>query len=760
MVLHALTVFLGAFLLFQVQPLIGKYVLPWFGGSPGVWTTCLLFFQAALLGGYAYAHFLSTRLKPRAQAWLHACLLIVAVAMMPIIPATHWKPTGGTEPVVRILLLLATTIGLPYFVLSATGPLIQRWFSLTFPEKSPYRLYALSNAGSLLALLNYPLFFEPVFNRKTQAWIWSASLAAFAVLCIACARRLAISTAARGAESQTESSTTTASKAAPDTIPTAGTRLLWVSFAAVASVLLIATTNQLSQDIAVIPFLWVLPLVLYLLSFILCFDHPRWYRRGPFAGIFVMGTVAVCRILYAESGSSLAFQIGSYSVTLFAACMICHGELYRMRPSPGFLTSFYLHIAAGGALGGLLVAVVAPFFLDRYAELQAGLWVLSYLLGVVCLRDRDRKLAEGMAVAALVSIVLLPAFWINWADGITDGLATYGDVFGNVYGKHWPLIVAAFVVVILSFADGWRRMAQAWRSRMGGFVMFLSVGLGIFFIIQLHHTVGTTLVATRNFYGTLRVYEELPGREYGQNRKLVHGVITHGLQFENPIQSRWATTYYGESSGVGLAIKHLRRPEGQRRIGLVGLGTGTLAVYGRKGDQLSIYEINPDVVTIARQYFTFLSECEAQVEVIPGDARLSMEEELAAGKPHAFDLLVLDAFSSDAIPIHLLTREVMDVYLRHLREDGILAVHISNRYLDLQPVVEKLADASGLVTATITDDSEDSWWIYRTKWMLLARDPALLSAKEIEEKALPRSEETDATAIWTDDHASLIQALR
>ncbi|HRP03552.1 MAG TPA: hypothetical protein PLV87_01440, partial [Opitutaceae bacterium] len=276
------------------------------------------------------------------------------------------------------LLLLTTTIGLPYFVLSATGPLIQRWFSLTFPGKSPYRLYALSNAGSLLALLSYPLVFEPAFSRKTQAWIWSASLAAFALLCIACARRLAVSTPTPPEGSGLRSAAN-ASVASQDESPTVGNRLLWVAFAAVASVLLIATTNQLSQDIAVIPFLWVLPLVLYLLSFILCFDHPRWYRRGFFAGILVMGTLAVCRILYAESGSSLAFQIGSYSVTLFAACMICHGELYRMRPTPGFLTSFYLNIAAGGALGGLLVAVVAPFFLDRYAELQAGLWVLSYL---------------------------------------------------------------------------------------------------------------------------------------------------------------------------------------------------------------------------------------------------------------------------------------------------------------------------------------------------------------------------------------------
>ena len=768
MVLYALTVFFGAFLLFQVQPLIGKYILPWFGGSPGVWTTCLLFFQAALLGGYAYAHLVTTRLKPRAQGWLHLGVLLLAGVTLPIIPSVGWKPAGGAEPVGRILLLLTATIGLPYFVLSATGPLLQRWFSLTYPGASPYRLYALSNVGSLLALLSYPFYFEHAFTRGTQAWIWSVGLVGFAVLCGACVRRLFALPAGPAIAAVPSAKPEQASGerlggdvgADADAPPRWSLRLLWLVFPAIASVLLIATTNQLSQDIAVIPFLWVLPLVLYLLSFILCFDHPRWYQRGFFSGLLVVGIVCVCRILYAESGSSLAFQIGSYGVTLFAACMICHGELYRIRPSPRYLTSFYLQIAAGGALGGLLVAVIAPFFLDRYAELQAGLWALSYLLGVVCLRDKARSLAQGLAVGALVSAVVLPALWISWPDGIWEGIRLYPETFVETYKAHWILAVLALVALILAFTDGLRGVAREWRPRMGGFVMFLSVGLGIFFIVQLHHAAGTAVAATRNFYGTLRVYDELEDREYGRNFKLVHGVITHGLQFKNPIQTTWPTTYYGETSGVGLALKHLRRPEGERRIGLVGLGTGTLAVYGKQGDYLRIYEINPDVETIAREHFTFLSESEARVEVVLGDARLSMEHELAAGDLQQFDLLALDAFSSDAIPIHLLTREVMDVYLRHLRQDGILAVHISNRYLDLQPVVEKLAETLGLATVTINDDENDSWWIYRTKWMLLARNPELLSAEEIQDKVSPRSEKTDTASIWTDDHASLIDVLR
>lgn len=760
MPLFALTVFLGAFLLFQVQPLIGKYILPWFGGGPGVWTTCLMFFQAVLLGGYAYAHFSTTHLKRRTQGWLHAGLLVLALVTLPIIPAVHWKPAGNTEPIVRILLLLTTSIGLPYFVLSATGPLLQRWFSLTFPETSPYRLYSLSNAGSLLALLSYPFLVEPLLNRSTQAWIWSAGLGVFAILCWVCARRMISAPEAPRHEQAAGASSSEDRVDAPDAPPPAGMRLLWVAFASIASVLLIATTNQLSQDIAVIPFLWVLPLVIYLLSFILCFDHPRWYRRGLFAGMLVIGVVAVCRILQTESGTSLKFQLASYGATLFAACMICHGELYRIRPAPRHLTSFYLHIATGGALGGVLVGVVAPLLLDRYAELQAGLWALSYLLGVVCLRDRARDIAQAAAIGALVSAVLLPAYRIDWTDGLRESIAAYPGSFALTYKDHWMLIALFVAALILAFAGGWRRIARDWRPRMGGFVMMLSVGLGIFFIIQLHHAVGSTIAASRNFYGTLRVYEEMPDREYGRNTKLVHGVITHGLQFWNPVQSRWPTTYYGETSGVGLAIKHLSRPEGSRRIGLVGLGTGTLAAYGRKGDHLRIYEINPAVEAIARKHFTFLAESEAGVDVILGDARLSMERELAADSPQNFDLLALDAFSSDSIPIHLLTREAMETYLRHLARDGIIAVHISNRYLDLQPVVEKLADTFHLASVTINDESEDSWWIFRTKWTLLARDPALLADSELQDKASPRSSKTDTMPAWTDDHASLIHALR
>jgi len=758
MFLYALSVFFGAFLLFQVQPLVGKYILPWFGGSPGVWTTCLLFFQTVLLGGYAYAHFTSTRLKPRQQVWLHLILLGLALSTLPIVPASSWKPTGPGEPIGRILLLLTATLGLPYFVLSATGPLLQRWFSLTHPGRSPYRLYALSNVGSLLALLSYPFYFENAFTRSAQAYAWSAGLIVFALLCGFCGWRVRKSTDA--AEASVGLGVDAPMEVESEAPPAGGVRVLWLVLPALASILLIATTNQLSQDIAVIPFLWVLPLALYLLSFILCFDHPRWYRRSWFAAALVVGTVAVGRLVYIESSVPLALQILGYSGTLFVACMVCHGELSRLRPSPRFLTSFYLQIAAGGAVGGVLVAVVAPLLLDRYAELQIGLWALSYAIGIVCLRDRAQGIATGMAVGVLCAIVILPALLVDWDDGFVAGAKLFPASYSETYRLFWKETLVALGLMFLSFGDGRLRMAREWRPRMGGFVMLLSLGIGIFFVVQVHRSAGTAAVATRNFYGTLKVYEELGNREYGHHYKLVHGVITHGLQFKNPIQSSWATTYYGETSGVGVAIGHLQRPEGERRIGLVGLGTGTLATYGRKGDYLRIYEINPEVEKIARNYFSFLEESGARIEVVLGDARLSMEQELVRQEPQQFDLLALDAFSSDAIPIHLLTREALELYLRHLRPHGIVAVHVSNRYLDLRPIVEKLAQELGLSVASIADDESDSWWIYRTTWVLLAREPETLASAAIQEKALSPSTKTPSAPLWTDDRASLFRILR
>jgi hypothetical protein len=767
---YAFTIFTGAFLLFQVQPLIGKYILPWFGGGPGVWTTCLLFFQTLLLGGYAYAHFSSKHLRPRQQAVLHSILLLLAVALLPIIPSESWKTHLSGDPITHILLLLTVCLGLPYFVLSSTGPLMQQWFSQTNPGVSPYRLYALSNIGSLLALLSYPFYFEWRFSRHTQASLWSAGLCLFVLCCGYCAWRLWRSDAAGAA-------TKPAGASAAIPAPTLQDKSLWLGLPAVASVLLLATTNKLCQEVAVVPFLWVLPLSLYLLSFILCFDHARWYRRGVFTALLVVGIATVCHLLSAGNSAPLKQQIIGYTATLFIACMVCHGELYRLKPPPQQLTSYFLFIAAGGALGGFLVAVVAPLVFTEYWELQAGYWALSYLLGVLCFRHKSRVFTfatgAGLLLAAIVVPVLRtslksgPGIWGEFQELYRKflGHSGIGDQFRDFYQDHWMVLVLALVVFAACVLDvRQRRWLREWQPRMGGFLMLCSVGLGLIFLVQMRRSGEegenrVKLSASRNFYGTLKVFEYNPDESEGRYNLLLNGAITHGMQFKSLPQATWPTSYYGETSGVGLAIKHLAAPDG-KRIGLVGLGTGTLAAYGRKGDYLRIYDINPAVKRVALSQFTYLAYCAAQVDIVLGDARLSMEQELAAGHPQQFDLLALDAFSSDAIPVHLLTKESFEIYLRHLKPDGVIAVHTSNRYLDLRPVVENLARHFGLQAAVISDDDEKDWWVYRTTWILVTRNQALLDDEEIRAATDKPEAPDDSVSLWTDDHASLYEILK
>ena len=747
----ALTIFTGAFLLFQVQPLIGKYILPWFGGGPGVWTTCLLFFQTLLLGGYAYAHFSSTRLKPRGQVILHGVLLALSLAVLPITPSESWKTSIDGDPNLRILLLLMVTIGLPYFVLSSTGPLMQQWFSQTNPGVSPYRLYALSNVGSLLALLSYPAFFEVKFSRHAQASMWSAGLALFAVFCGYCAYRLwkhaaTAPLAGASAESTPE---------AAETRTSALDKLLWVALPAIASVLLLATTNKLCQEVAVIPFLWVLPLSLYLLTFIICFDHARWYHRGIFAALLVIGIAVVCQILPVGSDAPMRMQIFAYNATLFIACMVCHGELYRLKPPPRRLTSYFLFISAGGALGGFLVAIVAPAVFNDYRELQLGLWLLTYALGVLAFRHRSRELVLGAAAGMLLLALALPGL-----RSLLDDSEGFKAELLWLFRDRAIYVTAGVLVLFACLFDLRRRRILAeFTPRMGGFVMALCVAVGAVFVVQWNSRESIrVLSASRNFYGTLKVFDYYPNDEEDHYHLLLHGATTHGIQFVKPEKSVLATTYYADSSGVGIGINHLT--DGPRRLGLVGLGTGSLAVYGRKGDYLRIYEINPAVEKLARSQFKYLEYCQAKVDVVMGDARLMMEREVASQQEQKFDLLALDAFSSDAIPVHLLTKEAFQIYLKQIKPDGVIAVHISNRYLNLRPVVEKLAENFGLSVVSISDDNEPDWWIYATTWMLVTKNKAYLANDRIRDAAEAAETGTRNSPLWTDDFASVYSIMK
>ncbi|MBM3774297.1 MAG: hypothetical protein FJW37_03955 [Acidobacteria bacterium] len=670
MLLFGLTVLLSAFLLFEIQPVIARAILPWFGGSAAVWTTCLLFFQVLLLAGYAYAYAIFRYLRPGAQSAVHVALLLASLAALPVIPAAAWKPAGTEDPVFRILGLLAATVGLPYFLLAATAPLVQPWYAFGSAKAvSPYRLYALSNAGSMFALLSYPVMFEPVLTSRQQALGWSSGYALFALLCGASALR-ARSIRSPGAE---------AAVAGPR--PGWGDRLLWVALAASASLLLLAVTNHLTQNVAAIPFLWVLPLSIYLLSFILCFEGGGWYRRGPMLRFLA---VALGTMAYALSegfeNTTLKVLIPLYSVGLFAASMACHGELARLKPHPRYLTSFYLLIAVGGALGGVFVGLVAPRAFGWYFELPVGI----------------------VACAVLVLIVL----------------RRQGAVSRSVW---W---VAAGLTVAMAFFLGaeMRRMA------------------------------GQARVIARNFYGGLRVVDS-EERE-GRARKLMHGTVNHGQQWLDPARRQMPTTYFGPDSGIGLAIRAAsERPN--LRVGVIGLGTGTLAAYGRPGDHYRFYELNPLVLEIARSQFTFLEDSKASVEVALGDGRLSLEREA----PQNFDLLALDAFSSDAIPVHLLTREAFELYFRHLKPGGVLAAHVSNKYLDLAPVVEVLAKAAGAGAVVIDTRGDEQKASFAATWVLVSRRPEFLrharTAPGAATAASPRK-----LRLWTDDYSNLLRILR
>ncbi len=714
MPIYAITIFTGAFLLFQVQPLIGKFILPWFGGGPGVWSTCLLFFQAMLLAGYAYAHGASRWLRPRPQAWVHLALLAAALALLPIVPGNSWQPEDADRPVGRILLLLTATVGLPYFVLSTTGPLLQSWFSQTHPGRSPYRLYALSNAGSLLALLTYPVFFEARFTRETQAFLWGVGLGFYCLVCALCAWRFA----------QSPKLTTPTDLAAPAELASTPRRLdlwLWFLLPACASILLLAITNKLCLDVAAVPFLWVAPLSLYLLSFIVSFDSPRWYRRPVFTPLLFLALPGVVWAMHTGADWPVWRQAALYCGALFVGCMVCHGELYRLRPAPSQLTGFYLAIAAGGALGGLFVAVIAPgLFLDYY-ELPTGILLCAVLAVLTWARPPvPTPTAHLLREFVAASSERAPCLELS-----TDG------------------------------GPGWRERIQRsarWRLLTLGLTGLLVVGLVVALWKGSRESAATVVYRSRNFYGVLSVHEYNTNDPLSHYALLQHGRITHGLQFREPAQAQWPASYYAENSGVGLALNALT---GERKIGVVGLGTASLLSYARAGDVVRFYEIDPQVVQVASTHFTYLTNTPARVELVLGDARLSLDRESS----QQFDLLALDAFSSDSIPVHLLTREAFAIYQRHLKSEGVLAVHISNQFLDLQPVVRALAEDFGYQAVTIDfEENEEEWWLYSSTWMLVSRPTGLLELSAIRD-LVSLSATNQPTLLWTDDFSSVFRVL-
>lgn len=665
---------MSAFLLFEVQPILAKAILPWFGGTAGVWAVSLIFFQTAYLLGNLYAHWIAQGHGTQTKTRMHLALLALSLFLLPIVPRNLWKPGGGVDPTLRILGLLTVTVGLPFALLSATSPVLQAWYTRDRGGGQAYRFYALSNAASLLALLAYPVAIEPYLGTRHQLYGWSFGYAAFVVL---------TGMIALGRPAQRFLSDHAAVTPRPDW----KLQILWVALAADASALLLGITNYLSQNVAPVPLLWILPLSLYLLSMILCFEGGIWYHRFPFKRFAAVALGAMAFGPYLANTAGPLIQIPFFCAGLFVCCMACHGELARLKPAPEHLTRFYLMASLGGALGGIFVGIVAPFAFHGFYELPIAMAGCAILLWIVLHTDS-----------------------------------------ATVYYKAWTRSPSLTIT---------------------GLVALLIALLFAFTRNQAQHA----FLTVRNFYGVLRVRDRAATGIEPAHRDLVNGTIIHGMEILDRGRRDEPTTYYGPQSGAGLAFR-IARQRGGVRAGIIGLGTGTLASYGQAGDHFTFYEINPLVIRLADNEFHFLRDSAAQVEIVSGDARLSLE----SSPPQGFDVLVVDAFSGDAIPVHLLTIEAFNLYFNELAPKGILAVHVSNGFLNLVPVVDAAGKHLGVFSKVVVNQADRAREIGQSIWVLLSKDPQAL-----EHAGDPST--TDAMnhrtlRPWTDDWSNLLRILK
>jgi hypothetical protein len=749
--LYAFAIFCGAFLLFQVQLILGKYALPWFGGAPAVWTTCMLFFQLLLLGGYFYSHAVS-RLSLRRQSIVHVSLLGISVGLIalgcffwktPLLPGPSWRPSPGDSPILGILCLLTVAVGLPYLCLSTTGPLLQNWFARAHTAESPYRLYALSNAGSLLGLITYPFVFEPNLRLHTQAWLWAAGYIAFSAACFVCARKIRLATTHVPAVVQEEdvAQATNFSQA------------LWFLLPACASVMLLATTNLLCQEVAVVPFLWVLPLSLYLLSFIVCFDNPKWYRRGLFQILMAVGLPTAILALLGEVNAPVGRQVLMLSLVLFGCCMVCHGELVRLKPQPALLTRFYLLVSAGGAAGGIIVVLIAPQIFTGFWEFHFGLIACVVVAILALMRDREswwHRAQPYLGITILLGLALVPHFISRYI--------TLAVVPEMMYRAHYyPILTLLALVTAAVFLRTCNKPFNAHRfnlAQLATVAVLAALCAALYLCVQFDRN--HEIRRDRNFYSALQLQK---GPELN-SVELRHGQISHG--FQSRLRPKEPTLYYARTSGIGRLLgAGVCPPNCSRRIGVIGLGAGTLAAYGRPGDTMRFYELNPQVIAYSEgtnPYFTFLRDSSAKIETVLGDARISLEREFTEKGPQNFDVLVIDAFSSDAIPAHLLTSEALDVYLHHLRgPNSVLAFHISNKVLDLRYVLAALAAQKQLALVRLNKrDSDDA--AERSDWVMLARNPQALQLSAFEGHIAPMPKPDDRM-LWTDDYSNLFRVL-
>jgi len=668
--LYFLTIFLSALLLFLVQPMIAKIILPSFGGGAAVWTTCMLFFQCLLLGGYCYAHGLITFLKPKKQFLTHGLLLSVALLVTPI---SLDLISISDSPQLSILLILLMTIGLPYFVLSANAPLIQRWFAYEHQQLSPYKLYALSNIGSLIGLLLYPFVVEPFFTLDAQLMLWSGGYWLFVLCCLLLIGHLTLKS-----EKLTNNFVTHLKNF------TTARMVLWILLSSIGVIALLSVTSSMSQNISSIPFLWLLPLVLYLISFIICFANEAWISRKLWYAALVMSLPITFLLYFFSSLFPLVVQLLLYSFVLFSVCMVCHGELVRLKPEKENLTAYYLAMSVGGVVGGVFVSLIAPTLFDQFIEFPLVVWG-CFVVGAV----------------------------LSW----------HSLQFLRTKILWCALSIALF---------------------FGGLFVFVNS-------LYQQYDIATG----RNFYGQLAV-KDIKINNLNE-RRLVDGTTSHGTQSLDSKLSKTPLSYYRVNTGVAVAIKALQQRE-SLNVSIIGLGAGTLAAYGRTNDNYHFLELNPMVSEFAHQYFTYIENSNAEIKVSIGDGRQLLSNNQLFSDDD-LDLLVVDAFSSDAIPTHLLTTQAMKLYKQRIKHDGIIALHISNSHLDLVPLVYGLAQRSGL-NAVFVLTSADAKEKNMTQWVLLAEDESVLNNMAIEDVRTRWPNSIKSPVVWTDDYSNLLSILK
>ncbi|MHB8770636.1 MAG: fused MFS/spermidine synthase [Syntrophales bacterium] len=744
--LFSLTLFVSAALLFFVELMIAKLILPLLGGTPAVWNTCVLFYQAVLLMGYGYAHIAGTRAGDARQAALHLAILAAASFVLPIAIPGQWAPAAEGSPVGELLLLLAITVGPPFFVLSATAPLLQRWFARTGHPSAgdPYFLYSASNLGSMVALIGYPLWVEPHLRLAEQSWLWSVGYGVIVLLTALCAGALwrYRSSCPAGVRPEGGGAAEGCVSGPP---PTRGERGRWVLYAFVPSSLMLGVTTFLSTDVAAIPLFWVIPLALYLLSFIIVFARvPALLHRMAIL-LLPLALLALFFVDFADTDAPKWTAFSVHLVNFFLVCMVCHGEIARRRPAAEYLTEFYLWLSAGGVLGGVFNSLLAPVAFRTVSEYPLVL-ILAALLLPAGLGARP---PAGRSWKGDLLFIGTPLLLVPLTHFLTGNSSVASDLYSrlpqlHVTGSTFRTLLGYGVPALICYGLVFLRKPLLFG--LGFAALFATVAVAKDLNRDIVHR-------ERSFFGVLTVTRTMSGTFMS----LSHGTTLHGKQWLNPETRSEPVSYYHREGPVGEVFSRLAEEKRIHRIAVTGLGTGSLAAYAAAGQEIDFYEIDPAVKRISTDpaYFTFLSDCRAAWRVILGDARLT----LGRAPPRHYDIIILDAFSSDSIPVHLLTEEALALYLTKLARDGVLLIHITNRYVNLAPVLARLC-AEGGFACRLRDDEQD-YEIGKdgSTWVLLARserDLASLSARD----AWQRIEPQDGIAAWRDDFSNILSVFK